>query len=197
MKHFLLKKKCSVSLLISAFIFPMTASGTVEFFVDQGHHDAVNGVMFAIVSPHLYIKKAFKLRDENLSSAQLLTIREAMPEIAAMTHRVLNGQSSVNAFLPAADQPRSVYRIQSLQAPTQLYVKTLKNWKVSETAIQFTTDYFYSKVRHPTVNFRDNYVFTKTASGWKFSNHATESPDGVLFCSKTTEGWMRCELPAQ
>ena len=195
MKHFLTNKKCSALLLISSVIFPMTASGSKEFFVDQGHHDAVNGVLFAIIPPHLYIKKAFKLRDENLSSAQLQIIRDAMPEIAAMTHRVLNGQSSVNAFLPAAEQPRSIYRIQALQAPAQLYVKTLKNWKVSETAIQFTTDYFYSKNQQETLNFRDNYVFIKTASGWKFSNHATESPDGILHCSKTTEGWVRCELP--
>jgi len=195
MKHFLTNKKCSVFVLVSAVIFPMTACGTADFFVDQGHQDAVNGVMFAIVPPHLYIKKAFKLRGENLSPAQLQTIRDAMTEIAAMTNRVLNWQSSVNANVSDANQPRSVYRIQLLHAPTQLYVKTLKNWRVSETTIQFTTDYFYSKDQQQTVNFRDNYVFIKTASGWTFSNHASESPDGILNCAKTTDRWMRCELP--
>ena len=59
------------------------------FFVDTGHIDVVNGVAFQIQPPHLFIKKAFHLRDPTLSASQLAQLSEAMPQIAAITDQVL------------------------------------------------------------------------------------------------------------
>lgn len=180
-----------------------------SFFVDKGHTDVVDGVAFELVPPQLFIKKAFKLRDENLSPAQLRLIREAMPEIADMTQLLLRQPISQQAQLQSMPQrtqqrvaennlqPRSIYQAMNIVSPIQLYVQTLKNWQVTETAIQFSIDYFYSPTRGGVVNFRDSYVFTKSLGGWHFSSHPSSTPDGILECKKASDGWMRCELPVK
>ena len=151
--------------------------------------------------PYLFIKKAFKLRGENLTSAQLRIIQEAMPAIAGMTHQILtranNRQTEAQEHEHEQEheqvKPRNIYQIQNIEGPTQLYIQTLKNWQVTETSIQFSSDYFYTPSRGPKVNFRDTYVFTKSHNGWQFSKHPRSAPDGVLKCIKTVEGWMRCD----
>ena len=162
------------------------------FFVDKGHTETIDGIAFEIVPPHLFIKKAFKLQDQNLTPAQLRTIREAMPAIASMTHQVLTRADIKSAEVGQA-RPRNIYQIQNIESSTQLYIQTLKNWQVTETSIQFSSDYFYRPSRGHTVNFRDTYVFTKSQNRWQFLKHPQSEPDGVLKCNKTTEGWMRCD----
>ena len=162
------------------------------FFVDKGHTETIDGIAFEIVPPHLFIKKAFKLQDENLTPAQLRTIREAMPAIASMTHQVLTRADIKSAEVGQA-RPRNIYQIQNIESSTQLYIQTLKNWQVTETSIQFSSDYFYRPSRGHTVNFRDTYVFTKSQNKWQFLKHPQSEPDGVLKCNKTAEGWMRCD----
>jgi hypothetical protein len=173
----------------------MAPAKAMSFFVDKGHTDVVEGVVFEIVPPQLFIKKAFKLRDENLSHAELRLIQEAMPAIAAMTQEILRRPSNLETDAPSVSKPRSIYKVQNIASPIQLYIQTLKNWQVTETSIQFSSDYFYSPTRGHVVNFRDSYVFTKAAQGWAFSNHPTPLPDGLLICKKTPDAWMRCELP--
>ena len=187
----------------------MSAVKAASSFVDKGHTDVVDGVAFEIVPPQLFIKKAFKLRGENLSPAQLRLIREAMPEIADMTQLLLRQPISQQAQWQSTPQrtqqrvaenkpqPRSIYQALNIVSPTQLYVQTLKNWQVTETAIQFSIDYFYSPTRGGVVNFRDSYVFAQSPIGWHFSMHPSSTPDGILDCKKTPDGWMRCELPAK
>jgi hypothetical protein len=46
------------------------------------------------------------------------------------------------------------------------------------------------------VTFRDNYRFAKTDLGWQFSGHPLAQPEGVLICTHTPAGWMRCDQPA-
>lgn len=162
------------------------------FFVDKGHTETIDGIAFEIVPPHLFIKKAFKLQDQNLTPAQLRTIREAMPAIARMTHQVLTRADIKSAEVGQA-RPRNIYQIQNIESSTQLYIQTLKNWQVTETSIQFSSDYFYRPSRGHTVNFRDTYVFTKSQNKWQFLKHPQSEPDGVLKCNKTAEGWMRCD----
>lgn len=195
-----------MAILVFCGVRPANAA---SFFVDKGHTDVVDGVVFEIVPPQLFIKKAFKLRGENLSPAQLRLIREAMPEIADMTQLLLRQPISQQAQLQStpqptqqrvaenSPQPRSIYQALNIASPTQLYVQTLKNWQVSETAIQFSIDYFYSPTRGGVVNFRDSYVFAKSLRGWHFSLHPSSTPDGILECKKTPDGWMRCELPVK
>jgi hypothetical protein len=187
----------------------MASAKAMSFFVDKGHTDLVQGVAFEIVPPQLFIKKAFKLRDENLTPAQLLLIREAMPAIADMTQTLLrrpsNSQSPLQSQSYLAQhlmaeqmpQPRNVYQLQNIASPIQLYIQSLKNWQVTDTSIQFSSDYFYSSTRGHVVNFRDSYVFTKSAHGWHFLHHPNSTPDGILACKKTADAWMRCELPSK
>lgn len=187
--------------LAALLIFPinLTSVWAGAFFVDKGQTDVVEGVEFELVPPYLFIKKAFKLRGENLTPAQLRIIQEAMPAIAGMTHQILtrtnNRQTEAREQEQEQEQvkPRNIYQIQNIEGPTQLYIQTLKNWQVTETSIQFSSDYFYTPSRGTKVNFRDTYVFTKSHNVWQFSKHPRSAPDGVLKCIKTVEGWMRCD----
>lgn len=179
------------------FSINLTSVWAGAFFVDKGHTDVVEGVAFELVPPYLFIKKAFKLRGENLTPAQLRIIQEAMPEIASMTHQILtrtnNRQTESQVHEQVQVKPRNIYQIQNIEDTTQLYIQTLKNWQVTETSIQFSSDYFYTPSRGLKVNFRDTYVFTKSHNGWQFLKHPRSAPDGVLKCTKTAEGWMRCD----
>ena len=185
--------------LAALLIFPinLTSVWAGAFFVDKGQTDVVEGVAFELVPPYLFIKKAFKLRGENLTPAQLRIIQEAMPAIAGMTHQILtrtnNRQTQAREQEQEKVKPRNIYQIQNIEGPTQLYIQTLKNWQVTETSIQFSSDYFYTPSRGTKVNFRDTYVFTKSHNVWQFSKHPRSAPDGVLKCTKTAEGWMRCD----
>lgn len=181
--------------LAAVLIFPinLTSVWAGAFFVDKGQTDVVEGVAFELVPPYLFIKKAFKLRGENLTPAQLRIIQEAMPAIAGMTHQILTRTNNRQTEEQEQVKPRNIYQIQNIEGPTQLYIQTLKNWQVTETSIQFSSDYFYTPSRGPKVNFRDTYVFTKSHNVWQFSKHPRSAPDGVLKCTKTAEGWMRCD----
>lgn len=183
--------------LAAVLIFPinLTSVWAGAFFVDKGQTDVVEGVAFELVPPYLFIKKAFKLRGENLTPAQLRIIQEAMPAIAGMTHQILTRTNNRQTKAREQEQvkPRNIYQIQNIEGPTQLYIQTLKNWQVTETSIQFSSDYFYTPSRGTKVNFRDTYVFTKSHNVWQFSKHPRSAPDGVLKCIKTAEGWMRCD----
>jgi hypothetical protein len=181
------------------FSINLTSVWAGAFFVDNGHTEVVEGVAFELVPPYLFIKKAFRLRGQNLTPAQLRIIQEAMPEIAGMTHQILtranNRQTEAQAQAQEQEQvkPRNIYQIQNIEGSTQLYIQTLKNWQVTETSIQFSSDYFYTPSRGHKVNFRDTYVFTRFHNAWQFSKHPRSAPDGVLKCTKTAEGWMRCD----
>ena len=182
------------------FMHTTSSAMAASFFVDKGHTDVVEGIAFEIVSPHLFIKKAFKLRDENLTPAQLLLIREAMPAIASMTQQILMrppnrpAQAPENSEVLEVLQPRSIYQMQHIEGPTQLFIQTLKNWQVTDTSIQFSSDYFYTQAGAHTVNFRDTYMFTKTTGSWQFLKHPKRMPEGVLQCVKSASGWMRCDV---
>ncbi len=184
------------------FMHTTSSAMAASFFVDKGHTDVVEGIAFEIVPPHLFIKKAFKLRDENLTPAQLLLIREAMPAIASMTQKILMrppnrpAQAPENSEVLKVLQPRSIYQMQHIEGPTQLFIQTLKNWQVTDTSIQFSSDYFYTQAGAHTVNFRDTYMFTKTTGSWQFLKHPKRIPEGVLQCVKSASGWMRCDVPA-
>jgi hypothetical protein len=212
MNH-LIKNFSATALLFCMFtqVFPSAMAAT--FFVDKGHTDVVDGIPFEIVPPHLFIKKAFKLRGENLTSAQLLLIREAMPSIANMTHKVLT--RPINKSFPSAEiagetletnkpealdgarLPRSIYQLQHIESPTQLFIQTLKNWQVTESSIQFSSDYFYRSDRGPAIYFRDTYLFTKTNGSWRFLQHPNSMPEGVLQCAQSAVGWKRCDVGVQ
>ena len=181
--------------MLALFLLSMGLSSVwaSAFFVDKGHTETIDGIAFEIVPPHLFIKKAFKLQGENLTPAQLRTIREAMPAIASMTHQVLTRPNIQPAEVEGQARPRNIYQIQNMESSTQLYIQTLKNWQVTETSIQFSSDYFYRPGQGHTVNFRDTYVFTKSQNSWQFLRHPQSEPDGVLKCNKTAEGWMRCD----
>jgi hypothetical protein len=175
------------------FSINLTSVWAGAFFVDKGHTEVVEGVAFELVPPYLFIKKAFKLRGENLTPAQLRIIQEAMPAIAGMTHQILTRTNNRQTEAQEQVQPRNIYQIQDLEGPTQLYIQTLKNWQVTETSIQFSSDYFYTPSRGLKVNFRDTYVFIKSDNAWQFSKHPRSAPEGVLKCTKTAEGWIRCD----
>lgn len=179
------------------FTHSISLAMATSFFIDNGQTDVVDGISFEIVPPHLFIKKAFKLRDEHLTPAQLLIIREAMPAIASMTHQVLTRNMNTEAASQDLPQPRSLYQIQHMEGPAQLYIQTIKNWQVTETSIQFSSDYFYRQNRGQLVSFRDTYLFSKTKQAWQFLKHPHSKPDGVLLCAKSESGWMRCELPVK
>ncbi len=181
--------------MLALFLLSMGLSSAwaSAFFVDKGHTETIDGIAFEIVQPHLFIKKAFKLQGENLTPAQLRTIREAMPAIASMTHQVLTRPNIQPADVEGQARPRNIYQIQNMESSAQLYIQTLQNWQVTETSIQFSSDYFYRLGQGHTVNFRDTYVFTKSQNSWQFLKHPQSEPDGVLKCYKTAEGWMRCD----
>lgn len=201
MNH-LKKNRGLIGTFFCLFMHTTSSAMAASFFVDKGHTDVVDGIEFEIVPPHLFIKKAFKLRDENLTPAQLLLIREAMPAIASMTQQILMRPTNKPTLAPdhsevlEVPQPRSIYQMQHIESSTQLFIQTLKNWQVTDSSIQFSSDYFYSQDRAHTVNFRDTYVFTKTTRGWQFLKHAKRMPEGVLQCVKSTSGWMRCDVPS-
>jgi hypothetical protein len=179
------------------FTHSISLAMATSFFIDNGQTDVVDGIPFEIVPPHLFIKKAFNLRDEQLTPAQLLIIREAMPAIASMTHQVLTRATNTEVAFQNLPQPRSIYQIQHIEGPAQLYIQTIKNWLVTETSIQFSSDYFYRQNREQIVSFRDTYLFSKTKQAWHFLKHPNSKPDGVLLCAKSESGWMRCELPVK
>ena len=192
-----------IGTFLGLFMHTTSSAMAASFFVDKGHTDVVEGIAFEIVPPHLFIKKAFKLRDENLTPAQLLLIREAMPAIASMTQKILMrppnrpAQAPENSEVLEGLQPRSIYQMQHIEGPTQLFIQTLKNWQVTDTSIQFSSDYFYTQAGAHTVNFRDTYMFTKTTGSWQFLKHPKRIPEGVLQCVKSASGWMRCDVPAE
>ena len=163
-----------------------------EFFVDKGLVDAVSGISFEIKPPYLNEKKAFNLRDENLSPWQLQQISEAMPFIAAFTYAQLgNGVSP--ALLPVSEtKVRSIRHIQNLNSDTFLAVKTIQNWQITAQQIQFNIDYFYTGQDGHFVFFRDNYIFKTNQQKWVFEKHAKTEPEGVLACEKTPKGWRVC-----
>lgn len=180
-------------LALLVFSFGLFTVWSGAFFVDKGEIESIDGVAFEIVPPHLFIKKAFKLRGENLTPAQLRIIREAMPAIASMTHQVLTRAAIKQAEAQEQAQPRNIYQILNIESPVQLYIQTLKNWQLTETTLQFSSDYFYTSNEGHRVNFRDSYLFTKTQLGWQFLRHPHKAPDGLLKCHKSAEGWMRCD----
>ena len=206
MNH-LIKNLSATALLFCMFTQVSPSAMAASFFVDKGHTDVVEGISFEIVPPHIFIKKAFKLRGENLTPAQLLLIREAMPSIANMTHKVL--MRPINKSIPFAENtgetletnlqealdgaplPRSIYQLQHIESPAQLFIQTLKNWKVTESSIQFSSDFFYRSDRSSAICFRDTYLFTKTNGSWRFLQHPNSMPEGVLQCAQSAAGWKR------
>jgi hypothetical protein len=110
------------------FTHSISLAMATSFFIDNGQTDVVDGIPFEIVPPHLFIKKAFNLRDEQLTPAQLLIIREAMPAIASMTHQVLTRATNTEVAFQNLPQPRSIYQIQHIEGPAQLYIQTIKTY---------------------------------------------------------------------
>lgn len=162
------------------------------FFVDKGHIDVVNGVAFQIQPPHLFIKKAFHLRDQALSAAQLTQLSEAMPQIAAITDQVLgHARLHLKAEVPAKSL-RSVRDILKLKEATPLYVKAIQNWQIEESSIEWTTDYFWTSEQGHYETFRDNYAIHKIADKWHFLGHPRISPEGLLTCTKDQSGEVHC-----
>lgn len=162
------------------------------FFVDTGHIDVVNGVAFHIQPPHLFIKKAFHLRDPTLNASQLAQLSEAMPQIVAITDQVLgHARLHSNAEAPVKSL-RSVRDILKLNEATPLYVKAIQNWQIQKASIEWTTDYFWTSEQGHYENFRDNYAIHKSADGWHFSGHPRPSPEGRLTCTKDQSGRVQC-----
>jgi len=176
--------------LITALALP---SCSPAFFVDPGHIDEINGVRFDIQPPFLFVKKAFKLRGEKLSAAQLETLRQAMPDIALLTHQILSAETPQLIQDLERLGVRNLRQRLHLKQGTSLYVKTIQHWAVNTHTIEFTTDYFYSENKTPALTFRDNYRFAKTDRGWQFSGHPKDRPEGFLTCAKTQAGWVQCE----
>lgn len=170
-----------------------TAGCKSEFFIDQGQLENIQGVAFVIKSPHLFIKKAFKLRDASLSPAQLIQISDAMPAIAAFTNAMLRDPNDVDAQFVLPMDVRALRPLMYQPPQTTLFVKTIQNWKVGPGTIEFTTDYFYSNAQGEFVNFRDNYAFALTPAGWLFSNHPRPQAEGLLSCTSSAKGWRVCD----
>jgi hypothetical protein len=162
------------------------------FFVDKGHIDVVNGVAFQIQPPLLFIKKAFHLRDQALSAAQLAQLSEAMPQIAAITDQVLGHARLRSHPEVSAKFLRSVRDILKLNEATPLYVKAIQNWQIQEATIEWTTDYFWTSEQGHYETFRDNYAIQRSADGWRFSGHPRISPEGRLTCTKEPSGRVQC-----
>jgi hypothetical protein len=163
-----------------------------EFFLDTGHVDNVQGVAFVIKAPHLFIKKAFQLRGELLSAEQLSQIAVAMPAIAEFTEALLRQPLTGANKLASLNQARALRPLMNLPPQTTLFVKTIHNWKVYPSTIEFSTDYFYANAQGEFVNFRDSYAFELTAAGWQFSNHPRQQAEGLLRCIQSAKGWRVC-----
>lgn len=165
---------------------------STEYFVDKGHVDGVGGISFEIKPPYLNEKKAFNLRGENLSPADLQKISEAMPFIAAFTNAQL-GNGISPAVLPVSEtKVRSIREIQKLNSDTFLSVKTIQNWQITAQQIEFNIDYFYTGQDGQFVYYRDNYVFKPKNQRWVFEKHAKTEPEGILACDKSPQGWRVC-----
>jgi hypothetical protein len=163
-----------------------------EYFVDKGHVDWVGGISFEIKPPYLNEKKAFNLRDQNLSPEALQQISEAMPFIAAFINAQL-GNGISYAFVPASDfKVRSIRDIQNLNTDIFLAVKSIQNWQITAQHIQFNTDYFYTGPDGHFVYYRDNYIFSRSDRKWVFEKHAKSEPEGLLACEKGPSGWRVC-----
>jgi len=170
-----------------------TAGCKSEFFIDKGQLENIQGVTFVIKSPHLFIKKAFKLHDTSLSPAQLMQISDAMPAIAAFTHAMLRDPNDVGTPFILPIHVRALRPLMHQPSQTTLFVNTLQNWKVRPSDIEFTIDYFYSNAKGEFVNFRDNYAFELTPAGWLFSNHPRPQAEGLLSCTASAKGWRVCD----
>ena len=170
-----------------------TAGCKSEFFIDQGQLENIQGVTFAIKSPHLFIKKAFKLHDTSLSPAQLTQISDAMPAIATFTHAMLRDPNDVDTQFILPMDVRALRPLMHQPPQTRLFVKTIQNWKVRPDNIEFTIDYFYSNAQGEFVNFRDNYAFVLTPAGWLFSKHPKPQAEGLLSCTASAKGWRVCD----
>ncbi len=166
-----------------------------EFFVDNGHIDHVDGVAFQIQPPHLFIKKAFHLRDQVLSPWQLQQLAEAMPAIAALTYDVLVSPQplhTVQVQTGHIGHIRSVRALLKLDDATPLFVRALQHWKIQEGTIEWTTDYFWTNAQGERETFRDNYAVRKNAQAWLFTGHPLPAPEGRLRCLKNQSGWVKC-----
>jgi hypothetical protein len=163
-----------------------------EFFLDTGHVDNVQGVAFVIKAPHLFIKKAFQLRGELLSVEQLAQISVAMPAIAEFTDALLRQPPTGANNLALPNHVRALRPLMNLSPQTTLFVKTIHNWKVHPSTIEFSTDYFYANAQGEFVNFRDTYAFVLTVEGWQFSNHPRVKAEGLLSCTQSAKGWRVC-----
>ena len=165
---------------------------STEFFVDKGHVDELDGIPFEIKPPYLNEKKAFNLRGEKLSPADLQKISEAMPFIAAFTNAQL-GNGISPALLPVSEtKVRSIREIQKINSDTFLSVKTIQNWQITAQQIEFNIDYFYTGQDGQFVYYRDNYVFKPNKQKWVFEKHAKTEPEGILVCDKSPQGWRVC-----
>ncbi len=162
------------------------------FFVDTGHIDVVNGVAFQVRPPHLFIKKAFHLRDQALSVSQLEQLSEAMPKIAAITDQVLGHARLRHNSEVSITSLRSVRDILKLNVATPLYVKAIQNWQIQDGSIEWTTDYFWTSEQGRYETFRDNYAVRKSQDGWHFAGHPRANPEGRLLCFKDQRGWVQC-----
>jgi hypothetical protein len=187
------KWKCqAVWLWVGMFCLPGCHS---EFFVDKGHIDHVAGVAFQIKPPHLFIKKAFHLRDQTLSPLQLEQLSEAMPEIAALTDQVLSPPWRPHRAEAHADNVRSVRAIAAIDDATPLSVRAIQNWQIQEGYIAWTTDYFWVNAQGHFENLRDNYAIRKNANTWYFAGHPRSAPEGKLSCRQDQQGWVKCVVP--
>lgn len=185
-------RKYSWTCALAWFSVLFTTGCQSEFFVDQGQIENIRGVAFVIKAPHLFIKKAFNFRDASLSSAQLSQISDAMPAIAAFTDALL-GNPNIGHYQSVLPKGVRALRPQmGLSPQTMLFVRTIQNWEVHPGEIKFTTDYFYTTSQGQFVNFRDNYTFALTSLGWQFSEHPQSQAEGLLACSKSTNGWQVC-----
>lgn len=188
-RHLRCKKVfCSGILLLSSACTP-------DFFVDRGHIDVVRGVPFNIMPPHLFIKKAFKLRADNLTPAQLEKISDAMPFIASLTSALLSASPKKLADPSLWPLLRNIRNIQALDDSTPMHVKAIQHWQVTERTIEFTIDYVFTKPSQNTVVFRDNYRMAQTQNAWVFSGHPRPKPEGELQCVKGPLAWMACDVP--
>ena len=165
-----------------------------EFFVDKGQVESIQGVTFDIRPPHLFIKKAFNLRQEHLSPTQLIQLSEAMSAIAAFTYALLRDPNESSNAMVVPKGVRAPRVLMNLPKRTPLFVNTLQNWKVNPGNIEFTTDYFYTNSNNEFVNFRDNYAFALTPAGWQFSEHPQPQAEGLLSCTHSANRWRICEV---
>jgi hypothetical protein len=179
---------------LACLILLCTCACSSEFLVDNGQIENIQGVVFSIKPPHLFIKKAFNLRKEALSSAQLSQISDAMPAIAAFTDAMLSNTNKEADTSTLTKGARALRPLMHTTPQTQLFVKTIQNWQVQPGTIDFTTDYFYTNAQGEFESVRDNYTFVLTPSGWQFSTHPKAQAEGLLSCIKSAKGWRVCDV---